>query len=115
MSFRNLSSPANYLLLNSDMAELYCGLRGGMISLYDIYNQKIKVNLQGHSTIITSMTIYRRNETPCALASASADGKINLWDLKTKSATTNFKGHFSEIHALTFSPDFTYLASGAND
>ena len=97
------------------MAELYCGLRGGMISLYDINSQKVKVNLQGHSTIITSMTIYRRNETPCALASASADGKIKLWDLKTKSATTNFKGHFSEINTLTFSPDFTYLASGAND
>ena len=97
------------------MAELYCGLRGGMISLYDIHNQKVKVNLQGHSSIITSMTIYRRNETPCALASASADGKIKLWDLKTKSATTNFKGHFSEINTLTFSPDFTYLASGAND
>ena len=79
MSFRNLSSPANYLLLNSDMAELYCGLRGGMISLYDIYNQKIKVNLQGYSTIITSMTIYRKNEIPCALASVSADGKIKLW------------------------------------
>ena len=115
MSFRSLSSPVNTLLLNSDMAELYCGLRGGMISLFDIYNQKVKVNLQGHSTIITSMTIYRRNETPCALASASADGKIKLWDLKTKSASTNFKGHFSEINALTFSPDFTYLASGAND
>ena len=86
-----------------------------MISLYDIHNQKVKVNLQGHSSIITSMTIYRRNETPCALASASADGKIKLWDLKTKSATTNFKGHFSEINTLTFSPDFTYLASGAND
>ena len=97
------------------MAELYCGLRGGMISLYDIHNQKVKVNLQGHSSIITSMTIYRRNEIPCALASASADGKIKLWDLKTKGATTNFKGHFSEINTLTFSPDFTYLASGAND
>ena len=115
MSFRNLSSPGNTLLLNSDMGELYCGLRGGMISLFDLYNQKIKVNLQGHSSIITSLTIYRRNETPCALASASADGKIKLWDLKTKSATTNFKGHFSEINTLSFSPDFTYLASGAND
>ena len=115
MSFRNLSSPGNTLLLNSDMGELYCGLRGGMISLFDIYNQKIKVNLQGHSSIITSLTIYRRNETPCALASASADGKIKLWDLKTKSPTTNFKGHFSEINTLSFSPDFTYLASGAND
>ena len=97
------------------MAELYCGLRGGMISLYDIHNQKIKVNLQGHSSIITSLSIYRRNDTPCALASASADGKIKLWDLKTRSPTTNFKGHFSEINTLTFSPDFTYLASGAND
>ena len=115
MTFRYLSSPANTLLLNSDMAELYCGLRGGMISLYDIHSQKVKVNFQGHSSIITSMSIYRRNEIPCALASASADGKIKLWDLKTKSATTNFKGHFSEINTLTFSPDFTYLASGAND
>ena len=97
------------------MAELYCGLRGGMISVYDIHNQKVKVNLQGHSSIITAMTLYRRNNTPCALASASADGKIKLWDLKTRSTTTNIKGHFSEINTLTFSPDFTYLASGAND
>ena len=97
------------------MAELYCGLRGGMISLYDIHNQKIKVNLQGHSSIITSLSIYRRNDTPCALASASADGKIKLWDLKTRSPTTNFKGHFLDFNTLTFSPDFTYLASGAND
>ena len=86
-----------------------------MISVYDLTNQKIKVNLQGHSSIITSFTIYERNEIPCALASASADGKIKLWDLKTRSPTTNFKGHFSEINTLSFSPDFTYLASGAND
>ena len=97
------------------MAELYCGLRGGMITLWDIYTQKTKVNLQGHSTIITAMSIYRKNKVPCALASASAEGKIKLWDLKTKSAATNFKGHFSEIDTLTFSPDFTYLASGAQD
>ena len=115
ISFRNLSSPATTLLLSTDMAELYCGLRGGMISLYDIHNQKIKVNLQGHSSIITALSIYRRNDTPCALASASADGKIKLWDLRARSPTTNFKGHFSEINTLTFSPDFTYLASGAND
>jgi len=115
MSFRYLSSPANTLLLNSDMAELYCGLRGGMISLYDINSLKVKVNFQGHSTIITAMTIYRGKDSPCALASASAEGKIKLWDLKTKSPSTNFKGHFAEINTLTFSPDFTYLASGAND
>jgi WD40 repeat protein len=61
------------------------------------------------------MSIYRNNNIPCVLASASADGKIKLWDLKSKSAATNFKGHFSQIDSLCFSPDFTYLASGAQD
>ena len=67
------------------MAELYCGLRGSMISLY----QKIKVNLKGHSSIIATLTKYRRNDTQYALASASADGKIKLWDLRARSPTTN--------------------------
>ena len=109
------SSPVNTILLNSDEAELYSGLKGGMIVLWDIYNQKVKINLQGHSTLISSMSIYRNNNIPCVLASASADGKIKLWDLKSKSAATNFKGHFSQIDSLCFSPDFTYLASGAQD
>ena len=109
------SSPVNTILLNSDEAELYSGLKGGMIVLWDIFNQKVKINLQGHSTSITSMSIYRNNNSPCVLASASGDGKIKLWDLKSKSAATNFKGHFSQIDALCFSPDFTYLASGAQD
>ena len=109
------SSPVNTILLNSDEAELYSGLKGGMIVLWDIYNQKVKINLQGHSTSITSMSIYRNNNTPCVLASASGDGKIKLWDLKSKSAATNFKGHFSQVDSLCFSPDFNYLASGAQD
>ena len=109
------SSPVNSILLNSDEAELYSGLKGGMIVLWDIYNQKVKINLQGHSTSISSMSIYRNNNTPCVLASASGDGKIKLWDLKSKSAATNFKGHFSQVDSLCFSPDFNYLASGAED
>ena len=109
------SSPVNTILLNSDQAELYSGLKGGMIVLWDIYNQKVKINLQGHSTSITSMSIYRNNNTPCVLASASGDGKIKLWDLKSKSSATNFKGHFSQVDSLCFSPDFNYLASGAQD
>ena len=115
LTFMGHSSPVNTILLNSEEAELYSGLKGGMIVLWDIFNQKVKINLQGHSTFISSMSIYRNNNTPCVLASGSADGKIKLWDLKTKSAATNFKGHFSQIDSLCFSPDFTYLASGAQD
>ena len=105
----------NALLLNSEEAELYSGLRGGMIVLWDIFNQKVKINLKGHSTQITSMTNFRKEKTECILASGSADGKIKLWDLKSKSAATNIKGHFSQIDSLSFSPNFIYLASGSQD
>ena len=109
------SSPVNTLLLNSEEAELYSGLRGGMIVLWDIFNQKVKLNLKGHSTQITSMTNFRKEKSECVLASGSADGKIKLWDLKSKSAATNIKGHFSQIDSLSFSPTFIYLASGSQD
>ena len=106
------SSPVNTLLLNSDDCELYSGLRGGMIVLWDIYNQKVKINLKGHSNQITSMAIYKQNSV---LASGSSDGKIKLWDLKSKFAATNIKGHFSQIDSLAFSPNCVYLASGSQD
>jgi len=102
------SSPVNTILLNSDEAELYSGLKGGMIVLWDIYNQKVKINLQGHSTLITSMSIYRNNNIPCVLASASADGKIKLWDLRLnnsdnkniKNLITNDKSYNSSINYI---------------
>ena len=108
------SSPVNTLLLDSEDYELYSGLRGGMIVLWDIFNQKVKINLKGHSNQITSMTIYKKN-SECVLASGSADGKIKLWDLKSKFAAINIKGHFSQIDSLSFSPNCTYLASGSQD
>ena len=109
------SSPVNSILLNSEEAELYSGLRGGMIVLWDIFNEKVKINLKGHSTQITSMTIYRQKNSECVLASGSADGKIKLWDLKSKNAATNIKGHFSQIDSLSFSPNYKYMASGSQD
>ena len=61
------------------------------------------------------MTNFRKEKSECVLASGSADGKIKLWDLKSKSAATNIKGHFSQIDSLSFSPNFIYLASGSQD
>ena len=115
LTFMGHSSPVNTLLLNSEEAELYSGLRGGMIVLWDILNQKVKINLKGHSTQITSMTLFQKKSAENILVSGSADGKIKLWDLKSKIPATNIKGHFSQIDALSFSPDFAYLASGAQD
>lgn len=102
------------MLLSSEEAELYSGLKGGMIVLWDLSTSKTKLNLQGHSTVITAMSIFRSN-SPLILASASSDGKIKLWDFKSKSPVVSIKAHFSQIDCLSFSRDFDYLASGAQD
>ncbi len=103
------------MLLHSDEGDLYSGLKGGMIVLWDLYYKRVKLNLQGHSTAITAMNVFRQNKTSLILASASGEGKIKLWDLKSKKMAMNLKGHFTQVDCLSFSPDFTYLASGAQD
>ena len=109
------SSAVHSMLLNSDDAELFAGMKGGRIAQWDIYKRKIKNDLIGHSTQITCMAFYRVKNEVCALASASAEGKIKIWDLKIKPEPRNFKGHFTEVDCLDFSPDFTYLVSGSQD
>lgn len=89
------------MLLSSEEAELYSGLKGGMIVLWDLSTSKTKLNLQGHSTVITAMSIFRSN-SPLILASASSDGKIKLWDFKSKSPVVSIKAHFSQIDCLSF-------------
>ena len=87
-----------------------------MIVIWDIYNRKVKLNLQGHSTSITSMSMRPQNQNNSyKLSSASADGKIKIWDLSCQTSVINLKGHFSQIDALSFSPDLNYLASGSQD
>ena len=51
------------MLLHSDEGDLYSGLKGGMIVLWDLYYKRVKLNLQGHSTAITAMNVFRQNKT----------------------------------------------------
>jgi WD40 repeat protein len=76
---------------------------------------KLKNSYSGHSSPITSLSIYRQNNTNCVLSSADAQGKIKLWDLKSKNPAVNYKGHFASINCVKFSPDLTCLASGDED
>ena len=103
------------MLLFSDESEIYSGLNSGLISTFDINTMKSKNSYSGHSSPITSLSIYRQNNTNCVLSSADAQGKIKLWDLKSKNPAVNYKGHFASINCVKFSPDMTCLASGDED
>ena len=103
------------MLLFSDESELFSGLNSGLISTFDINTMKLKNSYSGHSSPITSLSIYRQNNTNCVLSSADAQGKIKLWDLKSKNPAVNYKGHFASINCVKFSPDLTCLASGDED
>jgi WD40 repeat protein len=50
-----------------------------------------------------------------ALATASADQRIKLWDTTDWSLLAELQGHLQEIWALAISPDGATLASGSKD
>ena len=103
ITFSNHTSPVTKMLLYTDTAEMYAGLDGGMIVLWDLNKRKYKVTLKGHSSSITSLALFKK-EQPLVLASASRDGKLKIWDIRSQSDAINFKGHFSTINSLEISP-----------
>ncbi|MFY7806812.1 MAG: WD40 repeat domain-containing protein [Limnoraphis robusta] len=68
--------------------------------------------LIGHSTWVYAVTISSDNQY---LASASYDGTIKIWNLKTGQLLHSFSGHTDAIETLTISPDNKILISGGWD
>ena len=68
--------------------------------------------LKGHSASVTAVTFSPDGN---ALASASADATIKLWDVKTGGLLTTLSGHGGVVSSVAFSPDGKTLASGSND
>jgi len=77
---------------------------------------KNKYNFQGHGTVCSVLNLVNNNSSPYMLASGSIDGKIKVWDIRSKANIGNgIKGHMAEIKSLCLSPDCHYLLSGADD
>ncbi len=115
ISLRDNSSTATILLLNNITYELFAGLNGGKISLWDIYKKKIKNDFIGHSTMISAMSLFKIRNDTMLLSAAAIDGKIKLWDPRNKNECINLKRHFSQINCLDFSPGGTYFVSASQD
>jgi katanin p80 WD40 repeat-containing subunit B1 len=113
MSLVGNSSLVTAIQLHED--ELYSGLKGGLVVVWDLPCSKVKYNLQGHSSEVTCLTMAKCEGIPTYLLTSGLDGKIKYWDIRTKSAIANFKGHLSAVKALSISPDLNLIASGSED
>ncbi len=109
------SSIVTSLHLSSSDAELYSGLKGGLVVIWDLNSSRVKYNLQGHSSEITTVSIAKCENIPTFLASGSLDGKVKFWDIRARGAPINFKGHLSAVRSIAISPDCNFIASGAED
>jgi hypothetical protein len=72
----------------------------------------------GKETKISESTIiYAMNFSPDgkALATAGADGTLNLWNVETGQKIRTFKGHQNSLTATAFSPDGKLLVTASFD
>ena len=85
---------------------LASGADDNMIILWDMASRERVATLQGHAGS------FSPNGT--TLASGSS-GTVILWDVATRKRIANLEGHTGWVSAVSFSPDGTLLASGADD
>lgn len=104
------------IILNDSSSEIFTGSQGGLIQIFDMNSSKNKFNFQGHGTVCSVLNLVNSNSSPHMLASGAIDGKIKIWDIRSKANIGNgIKGHMAEIKTLCLSPDCNYLLSGADD
>ena len=89
-----------------------CGGARGDIALGTVAGDAPTV-LRGHASSVNSLSFSPRGD---ALASASSDGTVRLWNLKKPNAQPIvLSGHESWVWALAFSPNGDQVISGGAD
>ncbi|MDH4199354.1 MAG: WD40 repeat domain-containing protein [Spirochaetia bacterium] len=97
--------------LNDELSLLAIAFNDGKLILYDLESLKEIANLQGHKSSVNAVKI---NQIYNKIISGDKDGKIFVWDMKTRE-NMNFAGHIDSVNSIDISPDGKRMASGSSD
>jgi WD40 repeat protein len=84
----------------------------GDLRLYQVSDWKLLTVLAGHADVVSSVAFRPDGK---ALASASYDRTVRVWDLATSRAERVLTGHSDFVHAVAWSADGQWLASASKD
>jgi WD40 repeat protein/energy-coupling factor transporter ATP-binding protein EcfA2 len=108
-----LQAPQRSLLLALEAQRAAPQLPATETTMREVLGHLSGTPLIGHEGLVNSVAFAPDGR---ALASASADGTIRLWDLtRPASEPRVLRGHVGSVRAIAFAPDGSTLASGSDD
>ncbi|MEO1665248.1 MAG: TIR domain-containing protein [Chloroflexota bacterium] len=111
--FHEHQAKVHAVAYSPDGSTVFSGSRDGVLYVQETANNNAPVRIQGHDDVVWAVDYNPRN--PEMGASASADGTVRLWNLRTGEELYTFTGHDAPLWSLAFHPNGERVLSGDED